>query len=228
MARFRHDGSIADFQRLIEELYRTPDDQLFSLFQLISVQARFTMRVVKGIRKDDKEMVRRNLLLAFSWLMTVANRMHIDVSTAMWKRFPGVCSYCGEAPCACKTHKVTRRVKIKEELGRKPRTLIAAQEKIGEIYPPSSRTLAHAGIHLAEEMGEVSESVYRYYANPTDKQCEAVKTELADYSSVIFNVANSAGINMGEELSKLYHNNCYDCHTCPCTCDLSHIAASAT
>jgi len=228
MSSFTKEGSLADFQQLIDNLYRTVDDQLFSLFQLISITSRFTMRVVKGVRKDDREMVVSNLTRAFSWLMTLANRLHIDVSDVMWKRFPGVCSYCGQSPCVCREHRVTKRVRMKEDMLKKPKTLDTAQKKMNEIYPAGARTLAHAGIHLAEEMGEITEAIYRYYSNPTPAVYEEVKMEIADYASVIFNVANSADINLSEELDKRYRNGCYECHACPCKCEPAKVATIAT
>jgi len=228
MAKFLQTDSLADFQKLTDVLYTAPDDKLFSLFDLVSILARYSMRTIKGIRKGDMVLTKDSLLKALSWLMTVANRLKIDLDQALWKRFPGVCSYCGDAPCVCQERHVKKRVKIREEHGKKPRTLEATQSKMAEIYPRASRTLEHAGIHLAEEMGEVSEAIRRHYSAPEEKHFASIKSELADYLSCLYNIANSADINVAEELAHRYHNNCYDCHTVPCSCDPTKVAMSGT
>ena len=94
-----------------------------------------------------------------------------------------------------------------------------------EIYPPKSRTLADAGVHLAEEMGEVAEAVHNYLGQHLNTQFQRVKEEMADFTSCIFGVANSAGIDMAEEFAKMYKNNCHVCHKLPCACTFSQVAS---
>jgi NTP pyrophosphatase (non-canonical NTP hydrolase) len=157
MASLHKNHSLRDFQKLIYDIYSLPDDRLYSLWDLLTQQQRFTMRALKGIRKQDSIKLKGNLLIAFSWLMAIANRLHIDVEEDVWRRFPLFCSYCGRKPCACKKIKPEARknVILKKNVQR-PKTLREFQEMFQDIYPPEGRTLADAGVHLAEEMGEVS------------------------------------------------------------------------
>src|SRR5579885_2318195 len=157
--RFQHDQTLEEFQDLIAHIYSLPDDRLYSLWDLLTQQQRFTMRALKGIRKQDIDKVRTNLLIAFSWCMAVANRLHIDVDIEVWQRFPGFCPYCAQAPCVCKIIKPTRRKQLTPK-ARKPKSLQAYQNLFDDIYPASHRTLADAGVHLAEETGEVSEAIH--------------------------------------------------------------------
>ena len=55
MPQFKSNSSLHVFQELIKEIYGVPDDRLFSLSDLISNLERFTMRSLKGIRKQDKK-----------------------------------------------------------------------------------------------------------------------------------------------------------------------------
>src|SRR3989344_4044054 len=105
MSSFLKGGTVSDFQNLIGNIYSLPDDRLYSIWDLLTQQQRFTMRALKGIRKENVERVKSNLLISFSWLMAIANRLHINVEEDVWKRFPGICSYCGSRPCACRTKK---------------------------------------------------------------------------------------------------------------------------
>ena len=113
MSRFYKKQTLSEFQNLISEIYSLPDDRLYSIWDLLTQQQRFTMRSLKGIRKGDIEKVKYNLLISFSWLMAIANRLHIDLDEDIWKRFPGMCSYCGAMPCMCKKEKPSKRGKIK-------------------------------------------------------------------------------------------------------------------
>ena len=219
MSRFSSSGSFLEFRNFITEVYGRHNDRLNSLPDLMSNTVRYTMRALKGIRKDDKAVLTRNLVIAFSWIIAVANRLHVSVEGRLWERFPNKCSYCGQRPCACKAMKVKKRVAQTSPRGlRRPKTIKEFQRMFQEIYPAEKRTIEDAGIHLAEEAGEVSEVVHAYLGKHRDKELEAIREEIADYISCVFGVANSANIDLATELSKMYHKNCYQCHNKPCTC----------
>lgn len=224
MARFTENGSLLSFQKIINEIYGLPDDRLFSLPDLVSNQERFTMRALKGIRKNDKNKLKLNLLVAFSWTMAIANRLHINIENIVWQRFPYACSYCGQKPCVCKKDKVIKRVKSKKSIKTKPATLFAFQQMLAEIYPAKARTLSEAGVHLAEETGELTEAIYDFLGQHKNNQFDSVKDEMADYVSCFLGVVNSSGINVAKELSKMYKNNCHACHKCPCACNFSFVS----
>ena len=94
-----------------------------------------------------------------------------------------------------------------------------------EIYPSTARTPADAGVHLAEEMGEVSEAIHNYLGQHMQKQFKEVKIELSDFVSCVFGVANSLNIDVSKELVAMYSENCHVCHNAPCTCNFSEVAA---
>ena len=92
-----------------------------------------------------------------------------------------------------------------------------------EIYPVSKRTITDAGIHLAEEIGEMSEAISNYLGQHLEKQFDDIKFEMADVVSCIFGVANSANIDCAKELSIMFANNCHVCHKAPCICSFSKV-----
>lgn len=96
------------------------------------------------------------------------------------------------------------------------------------IYPVKSRTLADAGVHLAEEMGEVAEAIHHYYGQHLHRQFNDIRYEIADFMSCAFGVANSAEINVAEELGKMFSNNCHVCHKAPCVCSFSFVSKIET
>jgi NTP pyrophosphatase (non-canonical NTP hydrolase) len=225
--RFYKEQSLRDFQAIIDEIYGLTDDRLYSLWDLLTQQQRFSMRALKGIRKQNNKQIKINLIIAFCWTMTIANRLHIDLEDEVWRRFPNMCSYCGKAPCVCKKDKVSKRRKIKSSSTDRPENMQAMQEMFENIYPRKSRNIADAGIHFAEETGEVSESVQNYLGQHKSNLFGATKLELADYISCTFGVANSAKIDIAEELSKLFYKNCHVCHKAPCECTFTSIAKFA-
>src|SRR3989344_2115503 len=220
---FNRDGSLRDFQRLVKSIYTRSGDRLFSVSDLVAQRSRFTMRALKGIRKGDKDKLKRNLAIAFLWGMAVPNRYELDIEDLVWKRFPQRCSYCGGKPCMCKKVKPAKRIKITYNRAERPRTLKGMQEMLGDIYPPVYRTLEHAGVHLAEEMGEITEAVHALMGEHKKFQLGNIKEEVADFISCIFGVANSAKIDLAKEISVMFSNNCYLCHKGPCVCTISFI-----
>lgn len=228
MASFKAKESIADFQKFNKAVYGLPDDRLYSIWDLLTQTQRFAMRALKGIRKGDKKKLEKNLLISYSFLNAVASRLHIDIESRVWRRFPMLCSYCGQKPCACKKINPTKRQKIPINNKLRPKTLAGYQSMFRAIYPPQGRTLADAGVHFAEEMGEVTEAVHNFLGQHQQKQFDGIETEIADCVSCMFGVANSARIDMAKGLAKLFKNNCHVCHQAPCTCGFAVIAKAKT
>ena len=224
MFSFKKENTIRDFQKFISDVYSSPDDRLYSIWDLLTHQQRFAMRALKGIRKGNIEKLKSNLIISFSWLMAIVNRLHIDIEDDLWKRFPMLCSYCGHRPCKCKSIKPTSRSGVKIDNSLRPKNLAAFQSMFNEIYPKGNRTLAEAGVHLAEEMGEISEACQNYLGQHLQKQFDVVRLEIADYISCVFGVANSAEVDVSKELEKMYSKNCHICHEAPCVCKFSDVA----
>ena len=228
MASFKKSGTIEDLQGFIATVYALPDDRLYSIWDLLTHEQRFSMRALKGIRKNNVEKIKINLLIAFSWLMAIASRLHIDVEDQVWARFPKRCSYCGKLPCQCKAIKAIARARFKRDHALRPHSLGAFQKMFSEIYPPESRTLADAGVHLAEEVGEVSEAIHNFLGQHQQNQFDEIKLEIADLVSCIFGVANSAHIDIAKELEIMYSDNCHVCHKAPCVCSFSEVSKIKT
>jgi NTP pyrophosphatase (non-canonical NTP hydrolase) len=221
--RFPASESLEFYQNLMREIYNPPGDRHFDTADLLVQQQRFTMRALKGIRKSDSVKLKKNLMIAFCWSMAIPNRFKFNVADLVWNRFPYKCSYCGGKPCECKAVKPAKRVRIRKDENKRPKRISDTAKMFAEIYPPKSRSLEHAGVHLAEEMGEVSEAVHAYMSEHKKRQLEEVKNEVADYLSCVFGLANSAGIDLAKESSKMFSNGCHICHKHPCACTVAFI-----
>jgi len=215
---------LRDFQKKIYDIYGLPDDRHFSVHDLLANQNRFSMRALKGIRKKDKRKVKVNLIIAFCWTLAIANRLHIDLGNAVWKRFPNLCSYCGKSPCQCKKIRPKKRKKLKIISDGRPSNIREFQQMFDKIYPAGKRTVIDAGTHLAEEAGETSEAISIYLGEHKKSQFKDIENELADWTSTMFGLANSAKFNIDNELEKNFKNGCHVCKRTPCQCNFSHIA----
>lgn len=228
MAHLNRNGTLRDFQNFISTVYALPDNRLYSIWDLLTQVQRFSMRALKGVRKNNAEKIKVNLLITLSWLMAIANRLHIDIEDEVWRRFPMRCSYCGKLPCVCKKMRTVSRARFQKNNTLRPHELEAFQKMFGDIYPTENRTIADASIHLAEEVGEVSEAIHNFLGLHLQNKFGDIKTELADVVSCIFGLANSARINVAKELALMYDRNCHVCRRAPCVCKFSDVSKIQT
>ncbi len=224
MATINKEVTIKKFQGFIEEVYGLSNNRYFSLGDMIVNMERFLMRSLKGIRKGNDQKAKSNLLLSLSWFMSIMNRLHINVEDEVWKRFPYLCSYCGTYPCLCKKEKVKTRRKVIIDNKKRPKTLKQFQRMFDDIYPSAARTLEHAGVHLAEELGEFSEAIMTFRGAHNDEDFNRVKIEAADLFSCVAGVFNSLEKDIVDGLVKLYSKNCHVCKKAPCACSFNYIS----
>jgi NTP pyrophosphatase (non-canonical NTP hydrolase) len=226
MALLTSNSSLRDYQDFVDEVYGPSNKRHFSVDEMLTNIERFSMRGLKGIRKDNKEKVKLNAIIAMSWFMSLMGQFDIDLEKSVWKRFSYMCSYCGECPCACKAKKVQKRVaaKIAENAGQaKPKTLKGFQTMFNEIYPAATRTLEHAGIHWVEEIGELSEAVLRFRGHHSEADFDQIILESSDLFSCFMGVFNSLGIDYQKELVSMFSNGCHVCKKTPCQCDYNFV-----
>jgi NTP pyrophosphatase (non-canonical NTP hydrolase) len=224
MASVPKTATISEYSTFVNTVYGIPNDRHYTSLDMLNNIQRFSMRAIKGIRKNSDEKVKVNILIAFSWYTSLMNRFHIDIADAVWDRFPYLCSYCGERPCACKSEKVESRRKITKDESVRPRTMEEYQQMFREIYPPERRTRQDAAIHLAEEVGELSEAFNLYMSDRSGELFQEVKFEAADFYSCIMGLLNSLDINFAEEVSEVFTDNCHVCHNAPCTCTFESVS----
>lgn len=53
------------------------------------------------LRKKGKEDIEDEVADVFAWLISIANLLEIDLSTALLKKYDNACSKCGKTPCEC-------------------------------------------------------------------------------------------------------------------------------
>ena len=216
-------SSLKDYQHFIDEVYGPSNHRHFTPMDMLANIERFAMRSLKGIRKHDDEKTKINVLITLGWFLSLMSLYDIAIENVLWRRFPYRCSYCGTCPCSCKEKRVQKRKILRASNARRPKTLVGFQQMFGAIYPASKRTLEHAGIHFAEEIGELSEAVLRFRYGHTENDFGVIELEAADIFSCSMGICNSLGIDLGAELARSFAHGCHVCRKIPCQCEYSTV-----
>ena len=223
MPSINQDTSLKQLQSFIEEVYSLNNDRHYDIADMLGNIQRFAMRGLKGIRKGNIEKAKKNLIISSTWFISTLNRLHIDLEEEVWRRFPNLCSYCGARPCSCKAQKLEARQDVPVVDSQRPVTMADFQLMFSGIYPPASRSLEHAGVHLAEEIGEFSEALLAYRGERAERDFREVVIEAADYFSCLMGVFNSMKLDFSLELSKMFLKNCHECLSAPCACSYINV-----
>lgn len=223
MAQVKPNTTIKEYQQFVQDVYGLSNIRDFTLQDMLTNVERFVTRGLKGIRKSDSKKIKLNLMISLRWFMLMQNQLQIDIEQEVWKRFPYMCSYCASRPCMCKAQKIQTRQKVTVDERKRPKTMEEFQKMFDEIYPASGRTLEHAGMHLAEEMGEIAESILAYRGSHEDESFKDILLECADFISCLMGVFNSLKINLPQEISIEFSENCHACKKAPCVCSFTDI-----
>lgn len=224
MLKLGQESSFSDYQTFIKEVYGFNNERFFGQRDMLTNLQRFIMRGLKGIRKGDEKKTALNLVVALGWFMSLMNRLHINLEQELWLRFPGKCSYCAAKPCVCGEIRPEKRQGVVGNDAERPQTIRGFQEMFEALYPSEKRSLEKAGIHLAEEMGELAESILVYGARGrSDDEFHNVKLEAADLLSCFLAVFNSLHIDLATLLTAHFSENCHVCKQLPCVCSFDSI-----
>lgn len=216
------DSSLSDFQARNREIYLEVNDRHYSAEKMFARLHRQITHILKAVRKHEQEHreeeyenIMYHLCMSLSWSLAMLNRYHIDLADDMWRRFPGVCPYCSEAPCICQKRPKDRQKLIGKTRGKQPVSLRDWQKMFAEIYP---NTVLVSAIHLAEEAGEVNEALQTHSATHQEGSFWKVVEELVDVVTNIFGVANCIKLDLATGMAGYFAEGCPRCRHFPCLC----------
>ena len=213
----RETATLQEFQLFNKELYELVDDRNYSSLDLLSYLLRHVTKLLKAVRKQKHDTVSYHLCMALSWTLATANRMHIEVSSEMWIRFPNLCPYCSSRPCSCR-ERTSERKKVDElSEATPPTTLFEWQRMFHEIYP--NNTVQDSVVHLVEEVGELNEAIRNYLSTHREGSFEKITEELVDVFANLFALAHCLGLDLGKESVGYFRNGCPKCQRFPCGCE---------
>ena len=123
-------------------------------------------------------------------LLIVAASCGINIEKAVWEKYPSMCPYCENKPCACGGKKLTAHRRLRAS----PRslTLQEAQTMLGEIYPPGKMPLESVERHIHEEVMEADAELWMWLLSKGSP--EKAEEEFADIFAWMMQAANTLGI----------------------------------
>ncbi len=207
--------SLDDFQAFLDRVYSINNGRNYSNADLISYLHRHITQILKAVRKEKHDQIPYRLCMAFSWGCSIANRWHIKLPDEIWKRFPGVCPYCGAMPCFCKERGLNRQLPTQASTPR-PFYMSDWQKMFSEIYPKN--TINDSAVHLAEEIGELSEAIRNHWSIHNEEWFDKSIEELVDTIANLFGVASCLKFDLEDNLEQYFKNGCPKCHTLNCHC----------
>ncbi len=95
-----HDISLADFQRLIREMYfekdiaRGVDGTFMWLMEEVG-------ELASALRLGEQENLLEEFADVLAWLATIANVAGVDLSEAVRRKYGSGCPGCGQLVCVC-------------------------------------------------------------------------------------------------------------------------------
>lgn len=207
--------SVAGFQGMNSDIYLTVNDRNYNTADMVTRLHRYSTHLLKAVRREKVDMIPYHLSMAFSWLMALANRLHIAVEDETWKRYPNSCPYCVSEVCVCKERPNERGIP-KVNADKEPATMEEYQRMFERIYP--ANTLQSAVWHLNEEIGELDEALEHYRGTHQKGLFGDIVEELADVFANICAVATCSKINLASEMADIFSNGCPKCFSWQCRC----------
>ena len=119
-------------------------------------------------------------------------------------------------PCDCENIKDRKTQKTGRPASAKPKTLAEWQKMIKKIYPVDSHR------EILNELFFEQENIHFYYRKFKKELGKShfreVELGLIDYFVLLIRAYNSAGLDIGSEISKLFASGCWVCKKTPCEC----------
>jgi diguanylate cyclase (GGDEF)-like protein len=181
-------------------------------------------------KRKDAAQAARFLPRIFAWAVALLKKARpgkTDLEEIILRKFPGVCPYCTQKPCACwSKDKPTldtgglQRLYFHNATSIR-RTVNDFQLMFREIYGASwthgESPQRSIFIHLVEELAELAEAIRFQHLYP-----ENFENEIADFFAWWFALASSATIDppplAADLLWDAYPAMCRDCQVLPCFC----------
>jgi diguanylate cyclase (GGDEF)-like protein len=181
-------------------------------------------------KRRDPDQAARFLPRIFAWAVALLKKARpgkTDLEEIVLRKFPGVCPYCTQKPCAC-------WLKDKPTLDQDGLTRLYFQnassirrtandfqlmfrEIYGASWAAGESPQRSIFIHLIEELAELAEAIRFQHLYP-----ENFENELADFFAWWFALASSASAEPPALVADLlwiaYPGMCLDCQILPCFC----------
>lgn len=210
--------TVREYAQMLNDIYGKANKR-YSTDHLILRLCEETSKIMEIARKDRIGVMPKQLARIYSWWNAFATRVGVDLHEALWRKYPGICTYClKEENCVCglehpkppeERARIVRRYRF--ERSREPVTLADHQALHKKLYFHQNERIMviQTASHLCEEAGEVSEE-YRH------GNSDGVRDEMADVGSWLFSLSNRIGVVLARVAWETYPYECESCHERVC------------
>lgn len=209
--------SLSDLQKTILDIYGIPDDQLYTVEDLLYYGQKFALIGIKKHEiKNTKEMI-ENFVISLAWFLALSNRYHFDLESITWKRYSYKCPFCMEIPCVCEDKEGQKAMKTGRPSSRRPERIRAWQGMVEKIYPDED-TPELLMIFL-RKTDDLSHSFRLFLKEKQIKHFKEIEIKSADYFILFLRIFNSMNSNLEKKFYSLFKKGCYVCFKTPCICN---------
>ncbi len=211
--------SLGEWQALHARIYEeknrrdyTPEDLALRLSEEMSF-------IAECLRKEAYEELVERLPRFYLWFLAFCSMTSLSLEGAIWEKYHGCCPYCGALKnCFCISNETKSEHLHRAEDASKPVTLKEWQDFFFDLYGKINKLLptVTVGLHLAEEVGEVSRA-FRLQEREGEKP---LHDEVADVMAWLFALSSKLSIDLEEVTWRTYPGVCDVCGKEQCECNL--------
>jgi len=208
---------IKDLQKTILDIYGIPDDQLYSVEDLLYYGQKFALLALKKLEDGDKEGAILNYSITLAWFTALINRYHFELEKVTWKRYSFKCPFCLEIPCICENKEEQMAKKTGRPSSRRPKNIENWQEMIKKIYPEDN--IQELSMVFLRKADDLNYSYRLFLREKLLKHFKEIEIKSADYFVLLLRIFNALEADITNQFHKMFKNGCHVCHKTPCECN---------
>ncbi len=201
------------------DIYAEKDKRDYTTKDLVLRLSEEMALIAESLRKEAREELVYRVPRLFVWLFAFCSMHSLDLEDTLWSKYRGCCPYCGaKTSCFCIANESKGHLYHAEDDVARPVTVSEWQQFLFRIYGRINKLLplTTVGLHLAEEVGELSRAFRLQERDGKKPLCD----EVADTMAWLFALSSKLHIDLGEVMWEAYPGVCDVCCRPKCECSL--------
>lgn len=207
--------SLDSWQQMFESIYGEKNQRDYTASDMLLHVQEEAARIDEGLRKENKEEMKKALPFLFCWLLGFCNMAGINAEEAVWMKYQEICPYCGRKQhCMCISAETKPKNWIKKPQGTIPMSLMDWQQMFKKIYGRINKMpwAFQIWLHFHEELGELSKE---FRLGNEIK----MKEEFADCFAWFIAFCNRLEVDLSEVTWIVFPGKCDHCKQEKCQCN---------
>lgn len=209
--------SLEDLQKITLIIYGIPDDQLYTVEDILYYGQKFALMADKFLESKNKKEAMENFTISLAWFLALMNRYHFELEKIVWKRYSFKCPFCLEIPCICEDNEMSIAKKTGRPSSRRPKTIFSWQEMVKKIYP--NENINDLLMRFLRKNDDLSYSFRLFLKEKQMKYFKEIETKSSDYFILFLRLFNAIDFDLNKKFYSMFNRGCYVCHRVPCVCN---------